>query len=136
MQTRDPHLLKRRIMGLKPVTFEFTIGGYPGPAFHLEVRKEQLHCSHYLKMGGVPVEASLSINGNEEWVDLLAFLATRKWKARYVHPTVVDGTGWDLSAKTEDFNIESSGSNVFPPGFAKFLRLLNKVTQEIGLEVH
>ncbi len=123
-------------MGLKRVTFEFSIGGYPGPAFHLKVKKNQLHCAHYPKMGGVPEEIALSIAGNKAWEDLLAFLATRKWKARYADKMVVDGTGWELRMKTENFELKSSGSNAFPPQFDRFLKLLNKVTHELGVEVY
>jgi len=116
--------------------FEFTIGGYPGPFFHLRKVKNQLKCTHTLRDGMDPQFCLISIKDNERWNVLMAFLLTRKWEGQYRNDGILDGTGWDLEVKSEGLHIQTGGSNAYPPGFRKFLKLLNEVTLEEGLVVY
>jgi hypothetical protein len=115
--------------------FDFSIGGYPGPFFRLEVMNGCLRCSHSETTEDQPKVEDISIIGNAKWNDLITFLAAQKWEAQYVDEGIVDGTGWSLEVNSATINIQSSGSNAYPPGFKEFLRLLNGVTAEKGITV-
>ena len=72
---------------------------------------------------------------NSEWQQLLEWLSTRKWEGKYFNEAL-DGTQWELKVSGANIHIDAHGSNEFPPGFWKFLRLLNKVLSEVGMVVH
>ena len=114
--------------------FKFYIGGYPGPFYNLEVIGNVLKCTETL---GHEIESRAEIivlEGNAEWQEVLCFLSTRKWKKEYLNDCL-DGTQWELCLQGNSISINSHGSNVYPPGFRKFLRLLNIVVFEVGMDV-
>jgi hypothetical protein len=57
---------------------------------------------------------------------------TLKWKAT-CDAGICNGTQWTLEVKNIDTNIKSYGSNLYPPGFKKLLRLLNNITIKHGV---
>lgn len=118
------------------MTFEFYIGGYPGPSFNLEVINDQLEINHHHDTYGAPHNYSIPLAGNAAWNDVMQYLSTRKWKEEYVNVNVLDGTSWNLLANAPGISIQSHGSNMYPPGFTKFLRLLNIVTAKEGIKVY
>jgi len=80
-------------------------------------------------------EESIVVEGNSEWQEVLNFPGTRKWKKEYMDDSL-DGTQWQLQVSGDNINIDSHGSNVYPPGFRKFLTLLNIVVSEVGMVVY
>jgi hypothetical protein len=115
--------------------FKFSIGGYPGPFFHLEVLDGRLRCSYAATDADKPEVITIPIVANKKWISLIGFLSKQKWKERYIEEGIVDGTGWSLTVKSAAVHIHSSGFNAYPRGFKKFLRLLNEVTAEKGLSI-
>lgn len=117
--------------------FDFWIGGFRGPCYSVYLREDQLVCERFYgeycsEMDIEPLESfdflnDDSIHENPEWKELVAYLATRKWKGDYSDHDTVDGTSWSLVFRSESITIEAGGSNGYPKGFFKFLRLLNKV---------
>ena len=71
--------------------------------------------------------AVVQIKDSNEWLNVLNYLGTRRWKDYYDSP-ICDGQQWSLKVKSGKLNIKSAGSNAYPGGFFKFLSLLNKVT--------
>ncbi len=66
----------------------------------------------------------------------IRFFETRKWKAAYVDEEVLDGAHWELAVETASIRIASTGSNAYPPGFQKLMRLPNKITIETGIQMY
>ena len=115
--------------------FEFSIGGYFGDSYHLELIGSTLKCSKLDLDPDISREEILVVEGNAAWQQLLDFLSTRRWKKKYWNATL-DGTQWELRVSGDNIKIDSYGSNVYPPGFKKFLRLLNDVVSEVGVVVY
>ena len=113
--------------------FKFSIGGYFGGYFEFVLKKGHLYCyiPNYPLKSSEPTHI-FSIHDDPDWETLLHFLKTLKWKPTY-DVGICDGTQWTLEVKYEDINIKSYGSNVYPRGFYKFLRLLNNVTKKHGI---
>lgn len=116
--------------------FKFSIGGYPGPFFHLETWNDQLVCRYVLTAEKQLETVIIPIEANVKWNDVIAFLSSRKWKEQYIEADIVDGTNWELHVKSATVDIRSSGSNAYPPGFRKFLRLLNEITAEKEVTIY
>jgi hypothetical protein len=117
------------------MVFTFYIGGYPGPFFHLKVVDGFLQCNHALTDKDQPEVINIPIIENAKWNTLITFLSKQKWKENYLDQGIVDGTGWSLEVKSVAVHIKSGGSNAYPPGFKKFLKLLNDVTIGQGLTI-
>jgi hypothetical protein len=62
----------------------------------------------------------------DEFLDDLAFLNIGEWKARYDHPSVLDGTQWKLEIyfSNDHKKVEKTGSNAYPYNFIEFCELL------------
>jgi hypothetical protein len=116
--------------------FEFSIGGYSGPSLHVKLDGNYLLCSTIAEIEQFNIEQRISIHENEKWGQLLQFLSTRNWKGEYINHDILDGTSWELMVETNAFNIDCCGSNAYPKGFKKFLKLLNNITSEAGMEVY
>ena len=114
--------------------FKFFIGGYFGGCFEFVLKNGHLNCyiPNYSLKPSEPTHI-FSIHDDPDWETLLQFLKTLKWKPTY-DVGICDGTQWTLEVKYEDINIKSYGSNVYPRGFYKFLRLLNNVTKKHGID--
>ena len=117
------------------MTFEFSIGGYFGTSYHLELIGSTLKCCESVGYPEISREEIIGVEGNPEWHEVLNFLSTRKWKKEYMDDSL-DGTQWQLQISGDKMNIDSHGSNAYPPGFRKFLRLLNKVVSEANMSVY
>jgi hypothetical protein len=109
--------------------FYFSIGGYPGPWNSVKLKKKSLYFSHSYREEESN-DYLIPIVNNEDWNTLIEFLSTRKWKGDYQNPGTLDGTSWSLKVKTDTFQIDCKGTNKFPVGFKKFLRLLNQVIED------
>lgn len=115
--------------------FVFSIGGYPGPHFFLQLKEQCLFVQQSLDYDPTPALFTFSVEENPHWLQLLDFLATRNWKGTYGDPMSLDGTSWELTVRWEKRKLAADGSNGYPAGFQKFLRLLNRVTAEKGLTI-
>lgn len=119
------------------MTFDFSIGGYfSSTNLDIFYRRQELYCKQPY-MPGFPAEHArvIQVRYNPAWDKLLQFLEQCKWEKSYHDPETLDGTQWSLSATCRNrFRIRSSGSNAYPADFRKFLRLLNHLLKEAGLE--
>ncbi len=116
--------------------FIFSIGGYPGPYFYLQLKDGVLSCEYRPDDSNNTQTILFPVAENENWKQLLAYLSLKKWKADYGDPMIIDGTHWSLEVEFENRTLCSNGQNGYPPGFNKFLRLLNRVTMEKNVKVY
>ena len=107
--------------------FNFFIGGFMGESYKLNLENDELTCT-VLEQGYEDKNNSFSVETkyNTNWDEMISFLNTRNWKPEY-HKPMMDGTHWELEFESETKTIKSSGSNAYPLGFQKFLKLLNEV---------
>jgi hypothetical protein len=117
--------------------FIFSIGGYTGDSYCLELKDGILQCetSGY-GFEPMPDQTKLiPVQDNLAFKEMLDYLATMRWKEKYEKVGVLDGTNWELKVATDSFSIDTYGSNAYPPHFAQFLKLLNKITRPEGIHV-
>ncbi|MEJ7627924.1 MAG: hypothetical protein WKF35_13745 [Ferruginibacter sp.] len=110
--------------------FKFFIGGFYNGHFEIILKKENLICfiSNY-PLNPLEPTHTFSIVEDTDWEILVQYLRTLQWKSFY-EAGMYDGTQWTLEFKTEEINIKSYGSNAYPKGFKKLLRLLNNITEK------
>lgn len=124
-------------MGLKQENiFSFSIGGYPGPAFDVQVANDWLVCRSQSREKEEELVVKIAVGKLPAWTQLLGFLQTRKWQGNYMNEDILDGTHWQLELHTATIHMSATGSNAEPPGFRKFLRLLNEVLMETDITVY
>lgn len=113
--------------------FNFFIGGYFGGYFEVFVKKADLVCfiSDYPTKPLEPTHI-FSIQNDPDFEILLQFLQNLKWKEIYDNGSC-DGTQWTLKYRHKEIKLKSYGSNVYPKGFKKLLRLLNNITRKHGI---
>lgn len=116
--------------------FEFSIGGYSGSSFDIKLDGTDMWCTEIEQVKIFNNDIRISILENDKWQQLLQFLSTRNWKGEYINHDILDGTSWELMVETNAFDIDCCGSNAYPKGFKKFLKLLNNITSEAGMEVY
>lgn len=117
------------------MAFRFSIGGY-SDSFNVTCQRNLLTCVHYRLGEKTEEPVQKDISDNKAWNKMLEHLSSCQWEKNYTDPSILDGTSWRLEVKTKDFTLRSSRSNVYPPGFKKFLRLLNEVLKEDGVKVY
>ena len=117
------------------VKFKFFIGGYFGGHFELVLKKKHLVgiISDY-PFPPLSPSHSFPIKDDPDWMTLLQYLKTLKWKATYVEAGTCDGTQWTLDFRYEDIHLKCYGSNAYPRGFKKLLQLINNVTKKYGVD--
>jgi hypothetical protein len=115
-------------------TFDFYSGGFPGPFFRVQLIDHFLCCEETDEKNAF-TSYSVNVLNNAAWNEMIAYLETRKWKGDYNLIGSVDGTQWELHINLSNINLKASGSNKFPPGYFKFMKLLNKIFEEVGVVV-
>lgn len=115
--------------------FEFTSGGFPGPFFRVQLIDHFLCCEKTDEKNAF-TSYSVNILNNAAWNDLITYLETRKWKGDYKDPGVLDGTQWELLVNLPSTKLEAMGSNKYPPGYFKLMKLMNKIFEEVGVVVY
>jgi hypothetical protein len=82
----------------------------------------------------VDEEASFShAPSDKEWLDFsksLDRLDVVNWKERYMDPSILDGTQWNLLVVTDSFEIDTGGSNAYPENFDEFIKTINRLISE------
>lgn len=118
--------------------FEFSIDGHTGESFFLQLKNGVLFCERQGEGYDQTkqVEVAVSVENNPDFAALIAYLHTRRWKSEYINAAVIDGTHWELAFVANNTRLSSSGSNQYPPGFFKVLRLLNKVMHSTGIAIY
>jgi hypothetical protein len=106
-----------------------------GPFFRVQLIDSFLCCEE-TQFGSPLISYNVQIANNPLWNELIDYLQTRKWKGDYKLIGSVDGTQWDLEINMSKIKIKASGSNKFPPGYFKFMKLLNKIFEEVGVVVY
>ena len=128
---------------IKPLHFEFSIGGYSGPCYNVKLKKGKL-LYHYSDGGNYfnPSEATVVVPTERKWLNFrkkLDIIDVWGWGASYDNPNVLDGTQWELEIDYEIKKISTNGSNSYPgnnnvamltdwedtPVFDDFLHALN-----------
>jgi hypothetical protein len=122
---------------LPPKThFEFYTGGFTGRSFNILLEDGTLCCRSFgVNYGTLEVLIKIPVEGHEHWKCLLQYLTTQKWKGEYINEDVLDGTHWTLKVVNDPTNIDANGSNAYPRGFKKFLRMLNDITEEHNFSI-
>jgi hypothetical protein len=119
--------LRRLFTYFKPMVFQFNIGGYSGTSFDITLQGDALSCKRWEGHSDQDQEELLvGIIDNVAWQDFVAYLRSRNWKGHYANEGILDGTDWEVSFRQGRQVIKASGSNAYPPGFRKCLRLLNE----------
>jgi hypothetical protein len=123
--------------------FKFFIGGFFGTSYEIKLKKEDL--LFYISdrsfprnlLNDIPTH-TIPVKDNSDWQKLIKFLESQSWKPQYTNYEVLDGTQWEISFKSENSKLKSSGSNEYPTEFKKFMRLLNAITRKhsIPFEVY
>ena len=120
-----------------PMQFDFFIGGYAGESYRLHVKDGILNCETLAH--GYQDQPELTkfipIDDNPDFKAAIEYVKSKKWKSLYENPGVMDGTNWNLIIESDNFSINTGGDNAYPPGFFKFLKLVNVVTKTVGLRV-
>ena len=113
--------------------FNFFIGGFYTGHFEIILKKENVSCfiSDYPLKPLKPTH-TFSIAEDPDWEILVQYLKTLQWKS-YYNAGIFDGKQWELEFKTEEIKVITSGSNAYPRGFKKLLRLLNNITAKHGI---
>ena len=122
-----------------PTTFNFEIGGYPGPHFSVFLSGDSLI---YKKNSSIPLTLVIQPTP-ERWQSFwrtINRLEVWSWKGQYQFP-VYDGTNWSLAMTYNGCVIISEGSNGYPGSdtaepsaeFRRFLAALSKLIG--GLEI-
>ena len=128
---------------IKPLTLEFSIGGYSGPCHNVKLENEKLTYQHsndgYCTNSS---EVTFVIPTNRKWINFkkkLDIINVWGWDARYEDQRILDGTQWELEIDYGIKKISTSGSNSYPgannvdmlldwedtPVFDDFLHALN-----------
>ena len=113
--------------------FKFFIGGYFGTNVEVKLEKEDL--LFYISDRSFDFRSEdpthiISIKDNLDWQKLVKFLATLEWEKHYRDEGILDGNHWEISFRTKESKLKSSGSNEYPIEFKKFIRLLNAITRK------
>ena len=64
-----------------------------------------------------PIVLTYRSNGWSDIIRKLTDLQVDKWDAEYCDPSIMDGSGWSLIVRSAELNIQSEGSNAYPPNF-------------------
>jgi hypothetical protein len=115
-------------------TFEYSSGGFPGPFFRVQLIDHFLCCEE-IDEKNVFTSYSVNVLNNTDWNEMIAYLETRKWKGDYKDSSVLDGTQWGLEIDLPNIKLKAMGSNKYPPGYFKFMKLMNKIFEEVGVVV-
>ena len=112
-----------------PSVFRAGIGGYTGDSFALEFDGDTLS---YTPSGyGFEERASsVVVPTLDEWGAFrrtLDRIGTWNWDHRYEEVGVCDGTSWSVEIRWGDRELDSSGSNAYPPKFDGFLKAVRKL---------
>ena len=128
---------------IKPLTLEFSIGGYSGPCHNVKLENEKLTYQHsndgYCTNSS---EVTVVIPTNRKWINFkkkLDIINVWGWDSRYEDQRILDGTQWELEIDYGIKKISTSGSNSYPgadnvdmlldwedtPVFDDFLHALN-----------
>ena len=71
-------------------------------------------------MPGPPPVPIILTAKNKAWANVirtLLDLGVDKWDAKYLDPSIMDGSGWLLTICSKELNIQSSGMNAYPETF-------------------
>lgn len=118
------------------MVFEFSLGGYFNDHnYTISLKNNSVFVSDKNDFQDSTAEKLVSIENNEGWLQLLAFLKNCGWEKNY-DSGILDGTQWELKVKGKGLNLKSFGSNAYPENFNEFIRLLNQVISPMGVEVH
>lgn len=132
-------------------SFEFFVGGYFGTSHFIFIdgKRKNKVIRYASTPGGLSadlkhLQSDINLNPgivikkipvtSEQWDALtneLTSLEIANWKDKYYDNDICDGTQWELVIRFPNRNkISKSGSNKYPPYWNKFMRILNKYTNE------
>lgn len=117
--------------------FHFIIGGYLGSAKEVRWKNDVLTiCTGLVVVEEYADCKKYNMPANDERLQrVFGYLSKKTWKKEYEDPDILDGYYWSLEAATESFILETRGSNKEPRGFRSFVKLLNTLTKEYGLNL-
>ena len=97
-----------------PKVFEAYIGGWSGPSYQICLVDGKLQ---YVTKDGA-AEDDVIAPQPEDWQKFwttLDRIHAWDWKRHYDDPFTFDGTQWEITIQVGTRQLESSGSNAFPP---------------------
>lgn len=115
---------------MTPTVFEAYVGGFTGDSYQVALTENGLIYRPY-GYGAVP-EPSVAVQPSpSDWQRFrqsVDKLAVWDWQADYQpDDLVMDGTGWEISLAWGGREVESTGSNAFPPGFDKWCKAVSRL---------
>ncbi|WP_206663775.1 hypothetical protein [Pelotomaculum schinkii] len=120
-------------MELATTGFNFSLGGYFGGYHSLSIAKAETGAvATYTPPLSVSYMQSIEKQlSTEEWLEFVHGLYRcyiPDWKKHYIDPGILDGTQWGLEITFIDRKpLKCNGSNMFPPHWKKFLKVINKL---------
>ena len=112
-----------------PSKFEFDIGGYMGSSFKIVLTGEHILYTWYGR--GYEEQGTDSIEPTaRQWKAFRSKLDQAdawNWDESYSSPDTVDGTNWSVSIQWDDQEVDSGGSNGYPPRFKGILSAVRKL---------
>ena len=96
-------------------------------SFTLRLNGEVLECYAYQYHIDESIPAVIKVTNNPLWDELMEYLRGCNWKGNY-DSQILDGTQWGLKFVTQEVTVDAEGFNAYPPGFNKFLSLLNHIS--------
>jgi hypothetical protein len=105
----------------RPLKLLASIGGYPGPAYTVELTADGLDYIYVPSISSIGPGSTVPRERLHPTEDQWAWFRRRLdeinvwcWLERYENPGICDGTGWSFSIEYPDRKIESSGDNNYP----------------------
>lgn len=103
----------------KPLTLEFSIGGYGAPSRQIELRGDTVVARRrpYTWAPGGPTDSVRVVPTAEEWRAFWAAAddaGVQRWHTEYNAEQIADGEGWSIRLGSGLREINSWGSNAYP----------------------
>ena len=116
------------------MTFTFFIGGYFSSHTEITYADNELRCVIEDRPAyGHEPNHIFSVENDPDWDNVVNYLASVKWKKEYDDPGIMDGTQWELEFTHNETSLTCVGSNEFPRGFTRFLKLINTILSKNGI---
>ena len=103
---------------VRPLTLEFSIGGFSQESLYVKLINGQLMYYHYhAPLPWDQADAKQILPTVEQWIDfktVLNSINAWEWDSDYFTPDVCDGTQWELKINYGNKRIKTYGDNAYP----------------------
>ena len=114
-----------------PLFFSFSIGGFGGPSYSVNINFIKNECVYNSYKAGLEEGKEEIIKLNKAGMNMLRCkisIYIREWKSEYRSKEIIlDGTSWSMEYTKTDKMVRSSGSNAYPENFSGFCREIRNI---------